>query len=450
MCIFFKEHTIPFCYNFVTHIITHIIAINQFINTLQHSNMMSRSTHGYTAFCTQPHEFEVVSNSYVSNSFDSASSDKENTGRDKHQYSTAKDADEVVSDTSSKMDSETDTDIQLQKQLTDALCSAIEQKSSPPVSVQIQNTSMSDKSDLTMEDSHIKNHFKKMEQDLINALTIAMESKLFEQTDIGTTKTETPSKPPLSLTTDPLNASPIVSPLWTKERKGAIKERVLSPKGKIGLTSNASPSWRKERRDDSRENMPFLKPEGKLNIQLRGISSVDDTATMTTMSEYSASQTSSPSNILTSRHSNLSVKKEGKNIFFQKHGTQIMIAENSDVSLSSSTIKSSCASFDTVTDNFRFERLHSYGKRQLEVRRELAVIQEIEKSKRETKFNLRLQERQKRQKMKAKPLPPVESRGRRIHDRYATRKNEAGKKLREEIQRRNELKAQRRQFDIKL
>ena len=414
--------------------------------------MMSRSTHGYTAFCTQPHEFEVVSNSYVSKSFDNASSDKENTGRDKHQYSTAKDADDVVSDTSSKMDSETDTDVQLQKQLTDALCSAIEQKSSPPVSVQIQNTSMSDKSDLTMEDSHLKT-LKKMEQDLINALTIAMESKLFEQTDIGKPKTETPSKPLLSPTTDPMNASPIVSPLWTKERKGAIKERVLSPKGKIGLTSNTSPpspSWRKERRDDSRENMPFLKPEGKLNIQLRGISSVDDTATMTTTSEYSASQTSSPSNILTSRHSNLSVKKEGEHIFFQKHGTQIVIAENCDVSLSSSTIKSSCASIDTITDNFRFERLHSYGKRQLEVRRELAVIQEIEKSKRETKFNLRLQERQKRQKMKAKPLPPVESRGRRIHDRYATRKNEAGKKLREEIQRRNELKAQRRQFDIKL
>ena len=104
----------------------------------------------------------------------------------------------------------------------------------------------------------------------------------------------------------------------------------------------------------------------------------------------------------------------------------------------------------TVTDNFRFERLHSYGKRQLEARRALAMIQEIEKSKRETKFNFRLQERQKRLKKKAKPLPPVERRGRRIHDEYATQKNEVGKKLREAIQRRNELKAHCRQFDIKI
>jgi hypothetical protein len=97
----------------------------------------------------------------------------------------------------------------------------------------------------------------------------------------------------------------------------------------------------------------------------------------------------------------------------------------------------------------RVSRLHEYGRAQIQIRREIQFIDCLEHNKRELMFNLRLQEKKKREKSSAPPLPPLQDRGRRIHDTYATKKNDAGRKLRNHIERRNEARAQLRKIDWK-
>ena len=93
--------------------------------------------------------------------------------------------------------------------------------------------------------------------------------------------------------------------------------------------------------------------------------------------------------------------------------------------------------------NERFDLLHSYGKKKMELRRTLDMIHRSRVHVREFKF----QERLKASKKKVE-LPPLEERGRRIHDSYSTKKNGAGRQLRLEIEERNERNAKLRAEEI--
>lgn len=88
---------------------------------------------------------------------------------------------------------------------------------------------------------------------------------------------------------------------------------------------------------------------------------------------------------------------------------------------------------------FRFDRLHDYGKGQMKLRRELELIHKLELNKREIIFQLNLANKQMKLK-EGYNLPPLQQRGRRIHDTYSQKKNEAGRKLRMEIESRRELR----------
>lgn len=88
---------------------------------------------------------------------------------------------------------------------------------------------------------------------------------------------------------------------------------------------------------------------------------------------------------------------------------------------------------------FRFDRLHDYGKGQMKLRRELELIHKLELNKREIIFQLNLANKQMKLK-EGYNLPPLQQRGRRIHDTYSQKKNEAGRKLRMEIEARRELR----------
>ena len=88
---------------------------------------------------------------------------------------------------------------------------------------------------------------------------------------------------------------------------------------------------------------------------------------------------------------------------------------------------------------FRFDRLHDYGKGQMKLRRELELIHKLELNKREIIFQLNLANKQRKLK-EGYNLPPLQQRGRRIHDSYSQKKNQAGKKLRMEIEARRELR----------
>lgn len=88
---------------------------------------------------------------------------------------------------------------------------------------------------------------------------------------------------------------------------------------------------------------------------------------------------------------------------------------------------------------FRFDRLHEYGKGQMKLRRELELIHKLELNKREIIFKLNLANKQRKLK-EGYNLPPLQQRGRRIHDTYSQKKNEAGRKLRMEIEARRNLR----------
>ncbi|GFH50121.1 predicted protein [Chaetoceros tenuissimus] len=88
---------------------------------------------------------------------------------------------------------------------------------------------------------------------------------------------------------------------------------------------------------------------------------------------------------------------------------------------------------------FRFDRLHEYGKGQMKLRRELELIHKLELNKREVIFQLNLANKQRKLK-EGYNLPPLQQRGKRIHDTYSQKKNEAGRKLRMEIEARRELR----------
>ncbi|GFH53861.1 predicted protein [Chaetoceros tenuissimus] len=93
--------------------------------------------------------------------------------------------------------------------------------------------------------------------------------------------------------------------------------------------------------------------------------------------------------------------------------------------------------------NERLQRLHSYGTKKMEMRRTLDMIHRSRVHVREFKF----QERLKASKKKVE-LPPLEERGRRIHDSYSTKKNDAGRKLRMEIEERNQRNTKLRAEEI--
>jgi hypothetical protein len=181
--------------------------------------------------------------------------------------------------------------------------------------------------------------------------------------------------------------------------------------------------------ENSRPKSTMLKNKMHLHI---GTPSTEDTATMTTISE-DESTPAAATNILTAKSSNVTYTK--------------------DVVGDASTISSrsffSSNSDSTVTENFRFDRLHSYGKKQQQFRREIDAIHKVELIKREYIFNCKLEEKKKRMRQKT-VLPPPEKRGQRIHDTYSSKKNEEGRKRREAIARKNELKAQRRLYEMRL
>ena len=93
--------------------------------------------------------------------------------------------------------------------------------------------------------------------------------------------------------------------------------------------------------------------------------------------------------------------------------------------------------------NERLDLLHSYGTKKMELRRTLDMIHRSRVHVREFKF----QERLKASKKKVE-LPPLEERGRRIHDSYSTKKNDAGRQLRLEIEERNQRNAKLRAEEI--
>ena len=93
--------------------------------------------------------------------------------------------------------------------------------------------------------------------------------------------------------------------------------------------------------------------------------------------------------------------------------------------------------------NERLDLLHSYGTKKMKLRRTLDMIHRSRVHVRELKF----QERLKASKKKVE-LPPLEERGRRIHDSYSTKKNDAGRQLRLEIEERNQRNAKLRAEEI--
>jgi len=141
----------------------------------------------------------------------------------------------------------------------------------------------------------------------------------------------------------------------------------------------------------------------------------------------------------TARHSNKSNKST--NSSFQYDDQSIGGTSMSNMSYSNLGEEGVYAS--------RVSRLHAYGTAQIQIRREIQFIDRLENNKRELMFNLRLREKKKKQRSEAPPLPPLEQRGRRIHDTYATKKNDAGKKLRELIEKRNAARATLRKMDWK-
>lgn len=164
------------------------------------------------------------------------------------------------------------------------------------------------------------------------------------------------------------------------------------------------------------------KPKGTHNkLVMNAVTSVDDTASLSVMMSDDASLRTAETQekrSTTNKHSNKSFSFEP----FQ-----------------SDTISTTGASYVSAQEKERrYNRLHTYGQAQQQVRRELQVINRIKGSQREIIFKLRLEEKQKRMKSMAPPLPPLEDRGRRIHDTYASKKNDAGRKLREQIERKNE------------
>ena len=284
--------------------------------------------------------------------------------------------------------SATDADSKSQEVLTLALINSIfKEKEEPPMhdlALNLNNASMSDKSELTMDTMRFsQKHVKTATNlELLNALRKAVQSQM---TRVGTKDIE------------------------SKEH------RIFSAQLSNALNETTEPS-----KNVTTDNM---------NVHI-GANSTDDTATMTTISEDS-SEAVKVTNILTTKSSNVS------------HGNNMCDAST----LSSKTFFSSDF---TVTDNFRFERLHTYGKKQQQLWREIDAIQKVETIKREHLFNLRFKEKKKKMRQKSS-FPPPEKRGQRIHDVYSVRKNEEGRKRREAIQRKNELSAQqRRVFNIRI
>lgn len=89
---------------------------------------------------------------------------------------------------------------------------------------------------------------------------------------------------------------------------------------------------------------------------------------------------------------------------------------------------------------FLFDRLYEYGKYQLKLKRQLEFIDKLKMNQREILFRLNL-EKKKQRKLKAENnFPRLEHVGRRIHDTYSRKKNEAGRKLRMEIEKRRKLR----------
>ncbi len=186
-----------------------------------------------------------------------------------------------------------------------------------------------------------------------------------------------------------------------------------------------------ENRRKTKEHFPDAsmdKKNNKMHIQI-DVHGTYDTANMTTISEDDSHKPVGVTNILTSKSSNVSMK--------YKSDTSVL------------TAKTFFSDDSTVKENFRFERLHSYGRKQQVLRREIDAIHKVDMMKREYIFNLRLKEKKKKIRKKSS-LPPPEKRGQRIHDTYSSRKNEEGRKRREAIQRKNELAAERRSLDMRL
>ena len=96
--------------------------------------------------------------------------------------------------------------------------------------------------------------------------------------------------------------------------------------------------------------------------------------------------------------------------------------------------------------SYRFERLHEYGTAKAQQRINIDKMQKDKKSTREINMKKALEKKQMRQRREVVgQLPPREKIGSRIHDSYSQRKNDAGRKLREEIARRNAERAAQRQ-----
>ena len=96
----------------------------------------------------------------------------------------------------------------------------------------------------------------------------------------------------------------------------------------------------------------------------------------------------------------------------------------------------------------RLERLHEYGRVKMERRRDLEKKKKRETSTREASLKSRLEMKQQKMRQQVGKIAPIK-RGKRIHDSYAQKKNEAGRKLREEIEKKNQMKAEQRKADWK-
>ncbi len=172
--------------------------------------------------------------------------------------------------------------------------------------------------------------------------------------------------------------------------------------------------------------------KNKMHLYI-GNPSTEDTATVTTISE-DESTPAAATNILIPKSSNVI------------YCTKDVVGDASTIS-SKSFFTSNSDSI--ITENFRFDHLHSYGTKQQQFRREIDAIHKVELIKREYIFNCKLEEKKKRLRQRI-ALPPPEKRGQRIHDTYSSKKNEEGRKRREAIARKNELKAQRRLYEMRL
>ena len=189
---------------------------------------------------------------------------------------------------------------------------------------------------------------------------------------------------------------------------------------------------------------------GNHNMLMDTARSVDDTASLSVMTcdDVSLLSAEIQEQAPTTKHSNTSRLTRVGNEFKFINAT---CCSFSSIHIDTRPVATSAsASYVSAKEGeHRYDHLHTYGKAQQKVKRDLQLINRIKSSQKEIVFKLRLQDKKKRMKSKAPPLPPLEERGRRIHDTYASKKNEAGRKLREQIERTNVRKAMKRQVNWK-